>query len=97
MLIHLDLQAGLEHLLRQPGQQATRAHKIDTVGTRLLHQLLSRVTVPAALLLVIVRWLSHHHILVCHCLSFPTSEPLTVSGQTSYTADLTVPTMPWSA
>ena len=41
MLIHLDLQPGLEDLLRQPGQQAARPDEIDPVGTCLLHQLLS--------------------------------------------------------
>src|SRR5215204_7508784 len=34
MLIHLDLQAGLEDLLRQPGQQPARTDEIDPVGTR---------------------------------------------------------------
>jgi hypothetical protein len=40
MLIHLDLQAGLENLLRQPGQQPARPDEINPVSTRLLDELL---------------------------------------------------------
>jgi len=72
-------------------QQPARANKIDPVRTGLLDQLLRERPLRSRLLRVVVRRLSHHHILVCHCLSFPASEPLTVSGQTSYTADPTVP------
>jgi hypothetical protein len=78
-------------LVIKPGQQPARTDEIDAVGTRPLHQLLSQRPIRPPLLPVVVRWLNHHHILVCHCLSFPASKPLTVSGQTRYTADLTVP------
>ena len=42
MLVHLDFQAGLEDLLRQPGQQTARPDQIDPVGTRLLNELLGQ-------------------------------------------------------
>jgi hypothetical protein len=90
MLVHLDLQTGLEHLLREPGQQTARTDQIHTVRARLLHQLLSERPLRPPLI-VIVRWLRHQHILLGHDLSFPASKPLTMSGQTSYTADPTVP------
>jgi hypothetical protein len=91
VLVHLDLQAGLEHLLRETGQQTARPDKTDPVGTCLRHQLISQQPIRPLLLVVLLRWLRHHHILVCHCLSSPASGPPTVSGQTSYTADPTVP------
>jgi hypothetical protein len=50
MLIHLDVQAGLEDLLRQPGQQPARPDEIDPIGTRLLDELLSKRPSQPALL-----------------------------------------------
>lgn len=70
MFFHLDLQAGLEDLLRQASQQPARADKIDPLRSCLLHQLLSDRPLRAALT-SLVRWCRHHHILLCHCLSFP--------------------------
>jgi hypothetical protein len=90
VVIHLDLEPGLEHLLGQAGQQPARTDEIDPVSTRPVNQLLGQRPVRP-LLIVVLGWLRHHHILLSHDLSFPANEPLTVSGQTSYTADPTVP------
>jgi hypothetical protein len=69
MFFHLDLQASLEDLLRQAGQQPARTDKIDPVHSCLLNQLLSDRPLRAALT-SLVRRCRHHHILLCHCLSF---------------------------
>ena len=42
VLVHLDFQAGLEDPLGQPGQQTVRPDQIDSVGTRLLNELLGQ-------------------------------------------------------
>ena len=53
-----------------------------------------RLITIGPLLARLIRRCCHRHIMVCHgCLSFRPSESLSVSGQTSYTADLTVPSI----
>jgi hypothetical protein len=82
MFFHLDLQTRLEDLLGQLRQQPARADKTFAVRKRPIRPLLARV----------IRQCRHRHIMICHgCLSFQPSKTLSVSGQTSYTADLTVP------
>ena len=71
MLIHLDLQAGLEDLLGEITQQTSRADQIDPVGAGSRDELLRDRLIESTVIIVVVGGrCRHHHIMVCHCLSF---------------------------
>jgi hypothetical protein len=44
VLAHLRVQRGLEHVLGQLAQQPARADQLDVLLLRLLHQLLSKLS-----------------------------------------------------
>ena len=91
MFFHLDLQPGLEDLLGEVAPQPARADKVLAVGASLVDELLRERPIRPLLARVIGRC-RHRHIMVCHgCLSIQQSKSLSISGQTSHTADLTVP------
>ena len=91
VFLHLDFETRLEHLLREIRKQPARPDQAPPVSLGLLHELLRERPIRP-LRVRLVRRCRHHHIIAGHVsLSFPPSEPLSVSGQTSYTGNLTVP------
>ena len=90
MLFHLDLQPGLKDLLGQNCKQPIRTNEVPTVISRLIDELLGHRLIQP-LLVRIFRPCRHRHIMIGHgCPSFPPSEPLSVSGQTSHTEEPSV-------
>ncbi len=91
MFFHRDLEAGLEDLLGEIRKQAARPDQAAPIGLGLLDELLRERPIRP-LRTRLVRRCRHRHIIAGHnCLSFSPSGSLSVSGQASYTADLTVP------
>ena len=70
MLIHLDLQPGLEDLLGEITQQPSRADQIDAFGACSCDELLRDRLIESTVIVVVGGRCRHHHIMVCHCLSF---------------------------
>jgi hypothetical protein len=65
VLAQLRLQGRLQYVLRQPGEQAVRADKLDTLGTGLLHEILGKA--------LLIRHCTHGFDRLGHCRSFPPS------------------------
>ena len=70
MLIHLDLQAGLEDLLGEITQQPSRADQIDALRASPRDELLRNRLIQSTFIVVVGGRCHHRHIMVCHCLSF---------------------------
>ena len=73
MLIHLDLQTGLEHLFGELTQQPIRPNQINTISAGPIHQLLRnrRINLRRQLQLGTIFLRCHNStIIVCHHLTF---------------------------